>query len=110
MDKLAKTKMVIMIKAKGKIILYRVDSELLGQVSPYLFVERLAEEIMKVFPFLVVKKLFSSKKQSSLEIHSLCPSNYSDQQVNLIKIQIELIASNLVLELKDKIYFAGLVS
>lgn len=99
-----------MIEIKGKAIIYTIEEDNLGQVSPYLFSERLAEEINKVFPFLKVNKLFASKKQTMMQIYCLLPAHYTKEQVHLIKIQIELLSSNLLADLKDKIYFAGLAS
>jgi hypothetical protein len=99
-----------MIKIQGKTLIYKIQANELGEVNQYLFVDRLAEEINKVFPFLEVNKLLPSKKQSSMEIYCLFPTHYTKEQINLIKIQIELLSSNLLAELKDKIHFAGLAS
>ena len=89
---------------------YTIEANNLEGLNPYLFIERLAEEILNVWFFIEVKKVFSSKKQSSLQIYCLLPSHYSKEQIKLIKIQIELIASKLLIELKDKLFFAGLAS
>ena len=99
-----------MIEIKEKTIIYTLEANNLDGLNPYLFVERLAEEILNVWSFIEVKKVFSSKKHSRLQIYCHLPSHYSKEQIKLIKIQIELLASNLLVELKDKLFFAGLAS
>ncbi|MBI4852255.1 MAG: hypothetical protein HY819_10705 [Acidobacteria bacterium] len=96
-----------MVEVKGKTIIYTVaGSEQLGQVSPYLFVERLAEQLVDTWPQLKVNKIFASKKQHSHQIHCVLPSNYANEQIKLIKSQIELIAASLLADLQDKINWA----
>lgn len=99
-----------MIKIKGKTIIYTIpESEKLRQVSPYLLVERLADELVSTWPQLKVNKVFSSKNQHSYQIYCVLPNNYTGEQVRLIKAQIELIAARLLVELQEKIEWAKVV-
>jgi len=102
--------MLIIIEIREKTIIYTLETSSLEGLNPYLFIERLAEEILNVWPFLRVNKVFSCKKQSTFQIHCLLPTHYTQEQIKLVKIQIELIASKLLIELKDKPFFAGLAS
>lgn len=103
--------MLTMIEIKGKTIIYTLpSSNILGQVSPYLFIEKLEDEITLIWPQLKVNKTFASKKQHSHQIYCALPSSFANEQIRLVKLQIELIASSLLIDLKDKIYFAGLAS
>jgi hypothetical protein len=100
-----------MIEIKGKTIIYTMPSnDVLGQVSPYLLMEKLEEQIVTTWPQLKVSKVFASKKQQSHQIYCDLPSTFANEQIRLIKIQIELIANNLLADLKEKIHFAGLAS
>jgi len=97
-----------MIEIKEKTIIYTLEANNLEGLNPYLFIERLAEEILNVWPFLRVSKVFSSKKHSCFQIHCHLPTHYTQEQIRLIKIQIELLISKLLTDLKDKLFFAGL--
>lgn len=99
-----------MVQIKGKTIIYTVpESSQLGQISPYLLIERLAEEITTIWPQLKVNKIFGSKKQHSYQIRCILPTNYADEQVRLIKAQVELIATSLLTDLQEKINWAKMV-
>jgi len=51
-----------MVQIKGKTIIYAAPaSDQLGQVSPYLLVERLADELVNTWPQVKVNKVFASK-------------------------------------------------
>lgn len=102
--------MLIMIEIKGKSIIYTLEISNLGQLNPYLFIERLAEEVSNVWSFVQVNKVFSSKWQSTFQIHCFLPNHFTKEQIKLIKIQIELTANSLLADLKDKLFFAGLAS
>ena len=99
-----------MVRIKGKAIIYTAPgSDQLGQVSPYLLMERLADELVNTWPQLKVNKVFASKKQQYHQIHCVLPSKYADEQVRLIKAQIELIAASLLADLQEKINWAKMV-
>lgn len=96
-----------MVQIKGKTIIYTTpDSDQLGQVSPYLFIEKLAEKISEVFPSLRVNKVFASKNQHAHQIYCKLPSSYANDQIRLIKVQIDIIAASLLADLQEKIYSA----
>jgi len=100
-----------MVHIKGKTIIYTAPaSGQLGQVSPYLLVERLADELVDTWPQLKVNKVFATRKQGSYQIYCVLPTHFTNEQIRLVKLQIELIACNLLAELKDKIYNAWLAS
>ncbi|MBI1829278.1 MAG: hypothetical protein HYR87_07390 [Thaumarchaeota archaeon] len=100
-----------MTEIKYNCIIYQVPSKSeLGVVNPYLFVESLAEEISKVFYQIKVRKKFASRKQKTHQVYCQLPKEYEIQQLRLIKIQIEVIASSLLAEIKEKMRFAGLAS
>jgi hypothetical protein len=85
-----------MVEIKGKTIIYTIpNSSHLQQLSPYSFIEKLEDEIVITWPQLTVNKVFSSKKQHSYQIYCVLPSKYANEQVRLIKVQIELIAASL---------------
>lgn len=99
-----------MVQIKGKTIIYTTpDSNQLGQVSPYLFIERLAEELVKTWPQIMVNKVFGSKKEHSHQLFCKLPGNYTDGQAKLIKAQIELIAASLLADLQEKINWAKVI-
>ena len=101
--------MLFMIEIKGKTIVYTLPSnDVLGQVSPFLFIEKLEDEIALIWPQLRLNKIFANRKQGTHQLYCVLPSTFTNEQIRLIKLQIELIASNLLADLKDKIYFAGL--
>lgn len=103
--------MWFMMEIRDKTIIYTTpSSKVLGQVSPYLLLEKLEDEIALTWPQLTVNKVFVSGKEASHKLFCVLPNGYAKEQIRLIKLQIELIASNLLVELKDKIYFAGLAS
>lgn len=103
--------MCIMIEIKGKTIIYTVPSSSnLGQVSPHLLIEKLEDEIVLTWPQLKVKKVFASRKQDNYQIYCVLPANFANEQIRLIKIQIELIAASLLAGLQKNMYFAGLAS
>jgi hypothetical protein len=103
--------MWIMIEIKGKTIIYTLPSnDVLGQVSPFLFIEKLEDEIALIWPQIKVNKVFANRKQGTHQIYCVLPFTFTNEQIRLIKLQIELIASSLLTDLKDKIYFAGLAS
>lgn len=92
-----------MIEVREKTIVYKAEEEELGEVNGYLLIERVAEEIIKTFPSVEVKKVMGSKKQRSRQIECLLPSSYEKEQVRVIKVQIELIGARILSELKEKI-------
>jgi hypothetical protein len=99
-----------MVRIKGKTIIYTVpESDLLGQVSPYLLVERLAEKLSVTWPQLKVNKVFASKKQHSHQVYCVLPGAYAEEQVRLIKAQVELIGASLLADLQEKIQWAKVV-
>lgn len=103
--------MWIMIEIKGKTIIYTLPSnDVLGQVSPYLFIEKLEDEIALTWPQLKVNKVFANRKQGTHQLYCVLPASFTNEQIRLVKLQIELVASSLLADLKDKIYFAGLAS
>ena len=100
-----------MIEIKGKTIIYTLPSNnTLGQVNPYLLIEKLEEQIIMTWPEIKVNKICANRKQSTHKIYCVLPTSFANEQIRLIKLQIELIASNLLFNLKEKIYFAGLAS
>lgn len=106
-----KAKILAMIEITGQTIIYTVpSSNVLGQVSPYLLLEKLEDEIALIWPQLTVNKVFVSGKEATYKLFCVLPNAYAREQIRVIKLQIELIASNLLTEIKDKIYFAGLAS
>lgn len=103
--------MWIMIEIKGKTIIYTLpNNDVLGQVSPFLFIERLEDEIAVIWPQIKANKVFANRKQGTHQLYCVLPSTFTNEQIRLIKLQIELIASKLLTDLKDKIHFAGLAS
>ena len=96
-----------MVHTKGKTIIYIVpESNQLGQVSPYLFVERLADELVSTWPQIKVRKAFASKKKHFHQIYCVLPNGYTDEQVRLIKAQIEMLAGGLLVDLQKKMDWA----
>ena len=103
--------MLTMIEIRGKTLIYTLPSNnVLGQVSPHLLIEKLEDEIVTTWPQLKVKTLYATKKQDTYQIYCVLPSTFALEQVRLVKLQIDIIASKLLTDLKDKIYFAGLAS
>jgi hypothetical protein len=103
--------MWVMIEIKGKTIIYTLpSSDVLGQVSPFLFIEKLEDEIALIWPQLKVNKVFVNRKQGTHQLYCLLPSNFALEQVRLVKLQIDIIANKLLTDLKDKIYNASLAS
>lgn len=102
--------MLYMFEIKDKTITYTLpDNEVLDPINPFLFVERLTDEIRKTWPHQVeIKPLFARRRNFNHKICCSLPSNFDHQQVRLIKVQLELISNNLLFELKSKIHLAGL--
>ncbi len=100
-----------MVEIKGKTIIYKVPiSGRLGLVSPYLFIDRLGDEITENFPQMQVDKLFASRKEAFHQIYCKLPKHYSKEQIFLLRKQVEIIAANLLKDLEGKIYLARLAS
>ncbi len=100
-----------MKELKENLIIYKVPSpEELGRVNPYLFVDSLAEEISRIFYQIKVQKKFASRKQKTHQLYCHLPKEYEIQQLKIIKIQIEVIATSLLTEIKEKMHWAGLAS
>jgi hypothetical protein len=100
-----------MIEIKGKTIIYTLPSNnALGQVSPFLFIEKLEDEIALIWPQLKINKVFASRNHHYHQIYCVLPIDYTTEQIRLIKVQIELIAASLLADLQKKIYFASLAS
>jgi hypothetical protein len=100
-----------MFEIKDNQIIYTLpDNDSLEPVNPYLFVERLTDEIRKIWPYLELKTVFARRRNFNHKIYFYLPDSFTSQQIKLIRIQLELIANNLLLELKAKIHLAGLAS
>lgn len=98
-----------MIEIKGRAIIYKVPiNSLLGLVSPYLLIDRLADEIVETFPQIQVNKIFASRREAFHQIYCNLPKHYSREQIFLISRQIEFIAADLLKDLQEKIYLARL--
>jgi hypothetical protein len=98
-----------MMEIKGQVIIYKVPiSGNLCAVSPYLFIDRLADKIMETFHQVQVDKLFASRKETFHQVSFKLPKSYSKEQILLLSKQIEIIASNLLKDLEGKIYLARL--
>lgn len=99
-----------MVEIKGKTIIYKVPNSLVGLVSPYLLMERLAYEIADTFPQIQVNKLFASRMENFHKVYCNLPKHYSKEQILLVSKQIEIIAASLLEDLQEKIYLARLAS
>jgi hypothetical protein len=100
-----------MFEIKDNQIIYTLpDKDSLEPVNPYLFIERLTDEIRKIWPYLELKTVFARRRNFNHKIYCCLPDSFASQQVKLIRMQLELIANNLLLELKAKIHLAGLAS
>lgn len=98
-----------MVEIKGNVIVYKVPiNGDLGFLSPYLFIERLADEVTETFPQIQVNKLFVSRKEAFHQLHCNIPKYYSRKQILLLGRQIEIIATGLLEDLQEKIYLARL--
>lgn len=98
-----------MVETKKNAIIYKVPvNSGLGLVSPYLLIDRLADEIVETFPQIQVNKIFASRREAFHQIYCNLPKYYSKEQIFLISRQIELIAANLLKDLQEKIYLARL--
>ncbi len=98
-----------MIETKGKVIVYKVPiNGDLGLLSPYLFIERLFDEVVETFPQIKVNKVFVSRIEAFHQLHCNMPKHYSKEQVLLISKQIEIIATSLLKGLQEKIHLARL--
>lgn len=98
-----------MVEIKGNVIVYKVPiNGDLGLLSPYLFIERLADEVVETFPQIQVNKVFGSRMEAFHQLHCNMPKHYSKEQILLISQQIELIAASLFERLQEKIHFARL--
>jgi hypothetical protein len=98
-----------MIEIKDNVIIYKVPiNGDLGLISPYLFIERLSDEIIESFPQIKVNKLFASRMEAFHQIQCNVPKYCSREKILLLGEQIELIANNLFERLEEKIYFARL--
>jgi hypothetical protein len=99
-----------MLDIKGKTIIYTTpEGSQLGQVSPYLLVERLVQELEMTWPQMKVNKVFASKKQHSHQVYCALAESYTEEQVRLIKAQIELISARMLVDLQEKIESAKVV-
>ncbi len=96
--------------ADNQIIYTLPDKDSLEPINPFLFVERLTDEITITWPHLHIKTVFARRRNFNHKIYCSLPSNFNHQQVRLIKAQLELISNNLLFELKSKIHLAGLAS
>jgi len=96
--------------ADNQIIYTLPDKDSLEPINSFLFVERLTDEIRIIWPHLHFKTVFARRRSFNHKIYCYLPDSFTYQQVRLIKIQLELISNNLLLELKSKIYLAGLAS
>lgn len=104
-------KLSMMIEIRGKTLIYTLPSnEILGQVSPFLLIEKLEDEIVLTWPKLKINKVFAPRKQGTHQIYCVLPSTFALEQVRLVKLQIDIIANKLLTDLKDKIYNASLAS
>jgi hypothetical protein len=98
-----------MVEIKDNVIIYKVAiNGDLGLISPYLFIERLADAIVEAFPQIKVNKLFASRMEAFHQIQCNAPKHYSKERILELGKQIELIANNLFEGLQEKIYFARL--
>lgn len=63
-----------MIEIKGRAIIYKVPiNSLLVLVSPYLLIDRLADEIVETFLQIQVNKIFASRREASHQIYCKLP-------------------------------------
>lgn len=98
-----------MVEIKGNVIVYKVPiNGDLGFLSPYLFIERLADEVTETFPQIKVNKVFVSRMEAFHQLHCNMPKHYSREQILLISKQIEIIAASLLKSLQEKIHLAKL--
>ncbi len=98
-----------MVEVKDNVIIYKVPiNSNLGLVSPYLFIERLADEIIQRFPQLKINKVFASRMEAFHQIQCNVPKHYSKEKILVLCKQVELIANKLFERLQEKIYFARL--
>lgn len=91
-------------------------------INPYLFVEKLADELLIKLPYIKVTVLQSSKSnnsksnnpnssnnynnQSSLELRCICCKPISDYQVNNLRKEVAFIADNLHEKLLNRVELA----
>lgn len=98
-----------MIEIKDNVIVYKVPiNGDLGLISPYLFIERLADKVVETFPQIQVNKVFVSRMEAFHQLYCSLPKHYSKEQILLISKQIEIIATSLFERLQEKIHFARL--
>lgn len=98
-----------MVEIRGNIIVYKVPiNGDLGLLSPYLFIERLFDEVVETFPQIKVNKVFVSRMEAFHQLHCNVPKHYSKAQILLISKQIEIIAARLLKSLQEKIHLAKL--
>lgn len=99
-----------MVEIRGNIIVYKVPiNGDLGLLSPYLFIERLFDEVVETVPQIKVNKVFVSRMEAFHQLRCSMPKHYSKEQILLISKQIEIIAARLLKNLQEKIHLAKLV-
>lgn len=100
-------------------IIYQIglNNKSFALVNPYLFVEKLADELLVKLPYIKVTVLQSSKSnnpnspnnhnsQSSLELCCICCKPISDYQVISLREEVAFIADNLHEKLLNRIELA----
>lgn len=88
-------------------IIYQLNlnNKSLGLVNPYLFVERLKDEIILKIPNVKVKVNYNTKGNSPylLQLKCFCSKSISLHQLGNIEQEISFIVSSLESELTEKI-------
>lgn len=70
--------------ADNQIIYTLPDKDSLEPINPFLFVERLTDEITITWPHLHIKTVFARRRNFNHKICCSLPSNFDHHQVRLI--------------------------
>ena len=82
-----------------------LSSRSLGELSPYLFVEKLTDALLLKLPNIKVKIVQNTKanNQAFLELKCFCSKSIPDYQVNNLQEEIGFIAATLRYDLIGRI-------
>lgn len=82
-----------------------LSSSTLGLINPYLFVEKLTDELLLKLPSIKVKIVQNTKSQNQnfLQLSCFCSSHIPDYQINNLREEIVFIAATLQDKLNNKI-------
>ncbi|KAF0210484.1 MAG: hypothetical protein FD167_5388 [bacterium] len=91
----------------NKQIIYRLslNSPILGLISPYLFIERLRDEIARKLPDIKTEIIYNTKDkgQALVQLNCFSSNRLPDYQVNNLKEEMNFIALTLRDELAHRI-------